>query len=130
MGAVAHPPKVKELKDAEAMPDKWEEQAKALNSQLEAATSEAAAGPLLAALRPALRSVPPLAPFMDWGPVVDGADGAGGDGDGDADGEDSSGLDGAPEGEEEGGVAGDAGALGARKRPAATVSAELPAACV
>eukprot|EP00959_Pyramimonas_sp_CCMP1952_P339295 7106366-Pyramimonas_sp.AAC.1 len=50
------------------------------------------------------------------GPVVDGAEGAGGDGDGDADGEDSPGLDGECDEEEDG--AGDAGVPGARKRPA------------
>ncbi|CAK0841403.1 unnamed protein product, partial [Prorocentrum cordatum] len=60
------------------------------------------------------------------GPVVDGAEGAGGDGDGDADGEDSPGLDGECDEEEEDG-AGDAGVPGARKRPAASTRSGAPA---
>ncbi|CAK0862279.1 unnamed protein product, partial [Prorocentrum cordatum] len=59
------------------------------------------------------------------GPVVDGAEGAGGDGDGDADGEDSPGLDGECDEEEDG--AGDAGVPGARKRPAASTRSGAPA---
>ncbi|CAK0814408.1 unnamed protein product, partial [Prorocentrum cordatum] len=58
------------------------------------------------------------------GPVVDGAGGAGGDGDVDAGGEDSPGLDG-ERGDEQGGAS-DAGALGARKRPAASARIDAP----
>ncbi|CAK0847613.1 unnamed protein product, partial [Prorocentrum cordatum] len=59
------------------------------------------------------------------GPVVDGAEGAGGDGDGDADGEDRPGLGGASD-MDEGGGAGDVGGLGARKRPAASARSGAP----